>query len=110
MSRNTARAEVDFPQPDSPTSATVSPRSTENEMPSTAFTVPIWRRNTIPCVTGKCFVSPETSSRATASGLDDRGTGLGHAVLVVAGGGVRRSADQRRNLRRADLGGEGAAG
>ncbi len=29
-----------FPDPDSPTSPSVSPASTENDTPSTAFTVP----------------------------------------------------------------------
>src|SRR5690349_21003999 len=36
MSRNSSRAVVDLPQPDSPTRPSVSPRRTSNEMPSTA--------------------------------------------------------------------------
>ncbi len=38
ISRSTRRAVVDLPQPDSPTSARVSPRSSVKEMPSTART------------------------------------------------------------------------
>ena len=34
------RAVVDFPQPDSPTSASVSPLATAKEMPQTAWTTP----------------------------------------------------------------------
>ena len=37
-SRRIARAVVDLPQPDSPTSATVWPRLTSNEIPLTAWT------------------------------------------------------------------------
>ena len=48
MSRSTERALTDFPHPDSPTTATVSPSSTVYEMPSTAWTVPAVVSN---CVT-----------------------------------------------------------
>ena len=34
------RASVDLPQPDSPTTASVLPRSSENDTPLSAFTVP----------------------------------------------------------------------
>ena len=36
ISRSTQRPVVDLPQPDSPTSPSVSPRSTANDTPSTA--------------------------------------------------------------------------
>ena len=48
ISRSTARAVVDFPQPDSPTSANVSPCSRSKEMPSTALTAPTSWRKTMP--------------------------------------------------------------
>jgi hypothetical protein len=38
--RMIASDETDLPQPDSPTMATISPRLTVYEMPSTAWTVP----------------------------------------------------------------------
>src|SRR5260370_1222354 len=44
--RSTLRATVDLPQPDSPTSPSVSPTPTEKLMPSTACTVPAARRST----------------------------------------------------------------
>ncbi|GAV33936.1 hypothetical protein ROTAS13_01595 [Roseomonas sp. TAS13] len=48
ISRITSRAVVDLPQPDSPTSARVSPRFRRNPTPSTARTAPIWRASTMP--------------------------------------------------------------
>ena len=50
-SRSTLRATVDLPQPDSPTSPSVSPTPTEKLTPSTACTVPTRRRST-PARTG----------------------------------------------------------
>ena len=47
-SRSTLRATVDLPQPDSPTSPSVSPLPTEKLTPSTACTVPTRRRSTPP--------------------------------------------------------------
>ena len=38
------RPSVVLPQPDSPTSANVSPGMISKSTPSTAYTVPIWRR------------------------------------------------------------------
>src|ERR1022692_2809558 len=53
---------VVFPQPDSPTSPSVSPELTEKLTPSTAWTAPTLCRKMMPRVTGKCLVSPVTSS------------------------------------------------
>ena len=46
--RITVWAVVVLPQPDSPTSATISPAATENVTPSTAFTVSCGRRMIAP--------------------------------------------------------------
>src|SRR5437867_6926756 len=58
-----ARPVVDFPHPDSPTRPSVSPFSTKKSIPSTARTAPTWRWKMIPCVSGKCIFSAETSRR-----------------------------------------------
>jgi hypothetical protein len=63
ISRNTSRLTVDLPQPDSPTSASVLPRSTLKLTPSTALTNAVGRPNIERSAT-KCFVSPSTSSRS----------------------------------------------
>src|ERR1700712_5003492 len=60
--RVNSRPAVDLPQPDSPTRPSVSPWRTCRSMPSTARTAPTCRLNR-PLVIGKCFSSPETSSR-----------------------------------------------
>src|SRR5688500_7269071 len=52
--RNKQRPTVDFPQPDSPTSPSVSPAKISNETPSTARTT-----SSLPS-TGKCLTSPRT--------------------------------------------------
>ena len=54
MSRRIESAPTDLPQPDSPTTATVSPSPTSYEMPSTAFTTP--------ADVSKCVRSSSTSS------------------------------------------------
>ena len=51
-SRSTTRPAVVFPEPDSPTSPSVSPRRIEKSMPSTAFTSPTCFENT-PVLIGK---------------------------------------------------------
>ena len=56
-SRVISRPVVVLPQPDSPTSDSVSPRSTSKSSPSTARTAPTWRCSS-PRRTGKCFSSP----------------------------------------------------
>ncbi len=65
-----ARPVVDFPQPDSPTSPSVSPRFTWKETPSTAWTAPTLRWKIMPCVSGKCMTRFRTSSRGAASLAD----------------------------------------
>jgi hypothetical protein len=57
------RPTVDFPQPDSPTSPTVSPFAIEKLTPSTANTVPDARCRT-PVRIGKCFLRSRMSSTA----------------------------------------------
>src|ERR1700730_7190847 len=48
-------AGVVLPHPDSPISPKVSPGQMAKSTPSTAFTQPIWRRSSIPVLTGKYF-------------------------------------------------------
>ena len=62
-----SRAVVDLPQPVSPTTPSVSPLRSENEMLSTALTWPIARRSRTPRVTGKCLVSPSARSSSAAA-------------------------------------------
>src|SRR5438270_5183379 len=59
--RRINRPVVDLPQPDSPTSASVSPSPTSKSMPSTARTAPL-RRPRIPLLTGKYLTSFATRS------------------------------------------------
>ena len=59
-------AVVDFPQPDSPTIPSVSPRFTVRLTFSTAWTRPCERENT-PCFTGKCFVTWSSSTIGSAA-------------------------------------------
>ncbi len=62
------RPVVVLPQPDSPTSDSVSPRMTSNVRPSTAWTAPTWRWSR-PRLIGKCLVRPSTWSRASPASL-----------------------------------------
>ena len=55
------RAIVDLPQPDSPTTPSVSPSLTVKETPSTALTAPTCFWKMIPRVTGKCFFRSSTT-------------------------------------------------
>ena len=65
---DTTRPVVDLPQPDSPTSPSVSPGATENETPSTARTAPTCRWIKMPALIGKCFLRSLTASRALGTG------------------------------------------
>src|SRR5262245_39531265 len=99
------RAAVDLPQPDSPTSPSVSPGNTENEMPSTANTEPC-RRPKAPRRTGKCLTRSTTSRMGATSAIGDLGRTLG----MPAGGEVLgRLLHERRRRAAAFLGGERAA-
>ena len=53
---------VDLPQPDSPTSPSVSPRPIESDTPSTAFTSPTWRSSTRPLLIGNQTLRSSTST------------------------------------------------
>jgi hypothetical protein len=74
ISRRTVRPTVVLPQPDSPTSPSVSPGRIEKLTPSTANTRPAARRN-IPFWIVKCFLRSVTSRTGAASAgrcVDDR--------------------------------------
>jgi hypothetical protein len=64
--RMTQRAIVDLPQPDSPTTPSVSPFLIVKETPSTARTraTSFWKM--IPRVTGKCFSRLSTARSSSA--------------------------------------------
>jgi hypothetical protein len=59
------RARVDFPQPDSPTIPSVSPRRSVKLTPSTAFTDATCFWKMIPRVTGKYFWTSSTTRRSS---------------------------------------------
>ena len=61
------RAIVDLPQPDSPTTPSVSPLLTLKLTPSTAFTAATCFWKTIPRVTGKCFLQPLDDEQLVAA-------------------------------------------
>src|SRR5215475_13091374 len=65
INRNTSRPVVDLPQPDSPTSANVSPRAISKLTFSTARTTPTNLGLIRPRFTGKCFTKPSTFSTGT---------------------------------------------
>src|SRR6478609_3610759 len=73
------RATVDLPQPDSPTSPSVSPGYRSKETPSTALTAPIFFLNRMPRVSGKCLtmsLTCRTGSELVAS------FGIGRHLLL----------------------------
>ncbi len=63
-SRITSRAVVDLPDPDSPTSPSVSPLRMVNDTPSTAWTDATSRWKTTPSMTGKCLTRSVTRTRS----------------------------------------------
>src|SRR5262249_17740936 len=83
-----ARPVVVFPQPDSPTSPSVSPRSSVNDMPSTARTSPV-RRSSRPPKTGN-LTTRSFTSRMGGIAL------AGQAVQVAADEVAGRPLDERR--------------
>src|SRR4051812_33560215 len=92
-SRISTWASVDFPQPDSPTTPSVSPGIRSNETPSTALTWPIVRLNRTPTRTGKCFVRSVTERIGS-------GTRTHHLFGEVARAGPAEAEGVlRRNLR-----------
>src|SRR3954470_17812727 len=85
--RRIARPTVDLPQPDSPTSASVSPGLIDRLTPSTAYTCPVVRRSR-PFLIGKCFFRFVTSSTG------GRGSGMAASIETFgmpAGGPACRS-------------------
>src|ERR687893_1901615 len=105
---------VDFPQPDSPTRPSVSPRRRVRSTPSTARTWPTVRLKTIPWVSGKCFFRPRISSSASP-GVDAlRDAAVAPVVgsdtqdlLAVVAGRLAAGDDQAQ---RREVGGALAAG
>ncbi len=85
ISRRMQRPVVDFPQPDSPTSPSVSPRSTEKLTPETAWTSPTlcWNR---PARIGNSLTRSVTSRTSCGS------TGTGAPARVDGRHGVRSGA------------------
>ncbi len=67
ISRNSSRASVDLPQPDSPTSPSVSPAWTSRSTPSTARTLPTARRRMPSERTGKCLCTSVARSSTVAA-------------------------------------------
>src|SRR6476469_3797620 len=65
-SRISTCASVDLPQPDSPTTPSVSPSFRSNETPSTARTCPTVCLNNTPTRTGKCLTRSRTSRMGSA--------------------------------------------
>src|SRR4051812_4459655 len=95
-------ASVDLPQPDSPTTPSVSPLCKVKLTPSTARTAPICRRKMMPWVSGKCL------TRSCASRMGSACVGTGHrslldlGVRVLAQNGVAGVVLGRRQVERAD--------
>ena len=65
LRRMIARPVVLLPQPDSPTSPSVSPRSISNVTPSTAWTSPTWRCRMIPSRIGNQTFRPSSRRSGT---------------------------------------------
>src|SRR5262245_16264649 len=101
-SLTTTRPVVDFPQPDSPTSPSVSPDATWKETPSTAFTAPILRWNRMPRVIGKCFLRLVTLSSASPPPVSGAWP-ISAAGLVVVKGPSSRHEDVVQNVLRLGL-------
>src|ERR1700748_893341 len=118
-SRTSARATVDLPQPDSPTSPSVSPASTWNDTPSTARTTEGWpsfsaRSHAADPRSGKWTSRSSTSHRRGTSVLHGEagdemvGRDLDHAGLLAPAAlldpraapritAARRNVEQRRH-------------
>src|SRR5207302_2778826 len=94
--RSSSRASVDFPQPDSPTSPSVSPRATSKLTPSTARTAPVARPKTDPPPSGKSLVSLTAWSTGAATG--GMGSAADTADLLRPPAGGRPADRLRRRL------------
>ena len=70
------RPSVVLPQPDSPTTPSVSPLRTERSTPSTARTAPTVCLKT-PALIGKCLTSPSTRSSASSDAITGESSGAG---------------------------------
>ena len=95
-----------LPQPVSPTMPSVSPCSTSNETPSTAFTAPIWRWKITPRLIGKCLTRSRTSIRASSlARLRSGRSGRRAAALeLVVGVAVARGGSSSTSTRCAPAG------
>ena len=86
------RAVVDLPQPDLPTTPSVSPLSTSKSMPSTARTSAD-APNT-PFLTGKCLTSPRTDNNGCAGPPRSGATTTG--AFIASRPSPTRSPSERR--------------
>ena len=97
---------VVLPQPDSPTSPSVSPSRMSKLMPSTACTVPTRRRSSAPFVSGYSFTRSRTSSTvercARGSDAPARGRRGRHAEDVAARQSARFDLARCDGRRRSD--------
>ena len=82
MSRVIRRAVVDLPEPDSPTSPSVSPGWMSNEISSTACTLATSRWKMIPRVIGKNFVRLRTLTSAPSAGTSGT-SGCGASATLI---------------------------
>src|SRR5262249_11720055 len=89
ISRSRVRRTVDLPQPDSPTSPSVSRGAIANDTPSTANTMPPARRRK-PWRMAKCFLRSRTSRTGGAS------FPLADARVAVAASAIAPSEDLAR--------------
>src|SRR5438093_794563 len=103
--RSRSRPNVVLPQPDSPTSATVSPRRITRSTPSTARTVAIsrWRS---PPFTGKCFFRPRAASRISFRSRLGRATRHLLRVEMAGDSPIRPVGEELRLLDPAPIEGE----
>ena len=95
--RMIVRDSVVLPQPDSPTSPSVSPSTSVNVMSSTACTAPTWCVNRMPCLIGKCSLTCSTSSSGLGGGGGAvalrRGSAHAASRLGFGDGGLGRQPD-----------------
>src|SRR5688572_15496683 len=100
-SRNTARPVVVLPEPDSPTTPSVSPRLTQKLTPSTALTWPTVLLNR-PLLIGKYFFSPLTCSSTSLGG--EMSSGVRPRVSLSPFDGGKATVSEDRGSRIEDRG------